>query len=115
MAAYGTRRPTGSHGGLDICDGMVREFIVIIYRHHRCRRSATPRHMPRTIIDIPQEQLLQVDRISKSLGISRAEAVRRGLSEFVRQNEAVNQEGFGLWRGTQQTPAQLVDALRRHW
>jgi outer membrane protein OmpA-like peptidoglycan-associated protein len=54
--------------------------------------------MPRTIIDIPDFQLREVDRLCQLLGISRAEAVRRGLQGFVQQNEAVKTDGFGLWQ-----------------
>jgi metal-responsive CopG/Arc/MetJ family transcriptional regulator len=54
--------------------------------------------MPRTIIEIPDAQLREVDRLCQLLGISRAEAVRRGLQGFVQQNEAVRTDGFGLWR-----------------
>jgi metal-responsive CopG/Arc/MetJ family transcriptional regulator len=53
--------------------------------------------MPRTIIEIPDAQLREVDRLCQLLGISRAEAVRRGLQGFVKQNEAVKTDGFGLW------------------
>lgn len=53
--------------------------------------------MPRTIIDIPDSQLREVDRLCKSLRISRAEAVRRGLGAFVEQHAEVATRGFGLW------------------
>ena len=54
--------------------------------------------MPRTIIDIPDAQLREVDWLCQLLGISRAEAVRRGLQGFVQQNEDVKTDGFGLWQ-----------------
>lgn len=54
--------------------------------------------MPRTIIEIPDAQLREVDRLCQLLGISRAEAVRRGLQGFVQQNEVVKTDGFGLWQ-----------------
>jgi hypothetical protein len=54
--------------------------------------------MPRTIVEIPDAQLREVDRLCQLLGISRAEAVRRGLEGFVQQNEAVKTDGFGLWQ-----------------
>ncbi|HYN58976.1 MAG TPA: hypothetical protein VET87_05395 [Rubrivivax sp.] len=54
--------------------------------------------MPRTIIEIPDTQLREVDRLCQLLGISRAEAVRRGLQGFVQQNEVVKTDGFGLWK-----------------
>ena len=56
--------------------------------------------MPRTIIDIPDAQLREVDRLCKQLGISRAEAVRRGLHALLQQHTEVYATGFGLWRDT---------------
>jgi metal-responsive CopG/Arc/MetJ family transcriptional regulator len=53
--------------------------------------------MARTIIDIPEAQLREVDKLCKLLGISRAEAVRRALLDFVHRNEDVKTDGFGLW------------------
>jgi hypothetical protein len=53
--------------------------------------------MPRTIVDIPDAQLREVNRLCQLLGISRAEAVRRGLQGFLKQNEVVHTDGFGLW------------------
>jgi metal-responsive CopG/Arc/MetJ family transcriptional regulator len=65
--------------------------------------------MPRTIIEIPDTQLREVDRLCQLLGISRAEAVRRGLQGFVQQNEAVRTDGFGLWKS-----AFTPEAITRH-
>ena len=53
--------------------------------------------MSRTIIDIPDNQLRDVDALCKLLKISRAEAVRRALQDFVKHNNDVNADGFGLW------------------
>ena len=53
--------------------------------------------MARTIIDVPDSQLREVDNLCKLLGISRAEAVRRALLDFVQSNEDVKTDGFGLW------------------
>ena len=70
--------------------------------------------MPRTIIEIPDTQLREVDRLCQLLGISRAEAVRRGLQGFVRQNEDVKTDGFGLWQSTPTAgrPANVLSAGR---
>ena len=54
--------------------------------------------MARTIIDVPDDQLREVDSLCRLLGISRAEAVRRALGDFVRQNGDVRSDGFGLWK-----------------
>jgi len=67
--------------------------------------------MPRTIIDIPAQQLREVDRLCRQLSISRAEAVRRGLKEFIEQNNEVTTDGFGLWGCTNERAA--LDPIRR--
>jgi hypothetical protein len=54
--------------------------------------------MARTIIDIPHAQLGEVDDLCKLLGISRAEAVRRALRDFVRNHRGAGADGFGLWK-----------------
>jgi metal-responsive CopG/Arc/MetJ family transcriptional regulator len=75
--------------------------------------------MARTIIEIPETQLREVDRLCHLLGISRAEAVRRGLQGFVQQNEVVKTNGFGLWKPavakqrTAQGPAAAGQGPRR--
>jgi metal-responsive CopG/Arc/MetJ family transcriptional regulator len=62
--------------------------------------------MPRTIVDIPAELLAAVDPLCATLNISRAEAVRRGLLEFLRSHEAETEDGFGLWKqGDDEEPA----------
>jgi hypothetical protein len=66
--------------------------------------------MPRTIIDIPAAQLREVDRLCKSLNISRAEAVRRGLSAFVEQNAEVAANAFALWKESKRSA--LLEKLR---
>jgi metal-responsive CopG/Arc/MetJ family transcriptional regulator len=70
--------------------------------------------LPRTIIDIPANQLHEVDRLCKLLNISRAEAVRRGLQDFVKLNEPVKTEGFGLWKDSGRPRDELIRDLRIH-
>ena len=53
--------------------------------------------MPRTIVDIPQSQLAEIDRFCSTLGISRAEAVRRALEAYLERTIDVHADGFGLW------------------
>jgi metal-responsive CopG/Arc/MetJ family transcriptional regulator len=71
--------------------------------------------MPRTIVDIPEAQMRDVDRLCRALGISRAEAVRRALAGFVEQNDSATTDGFGLWKDTASDRAQLIEQLRQRW
>jgi metal-responsive CopG/Arc/MetJ family transcriptional regulator len=54
--------------------------------------------MPRTIIDIPAAQLRDLDAHCRSLGLSRAEGVRRAIQMFLREAPRVQDGGFGLWQ-----------------
>ncbi|HJU40347.1 MAG TPA: ribbon-helix-helix protein, CopG family [Tahibacter sp.] len=68
--------------------------------------------MPRTIIDIPDAQLREVDRLCERLNISRAEAVRRGLRVLVEQHSDVATHGFGLWKDAALQRTELVPGTR---
>jgi metal-responsive CopG/Arc/MetJ family transcriptional regulator len=62
--------------------------------------------MTRTIIDIPEDLLREIDALCKLLGISRAEATRRALRDYAQRNGHVKTEAFGLWtRNAQATEA----------
>ncbi|WP_310389717.1 ribbon-helix-helix protein, CopG family [Roseateles sp.] len=68
--------------------------------------------MPRTIIDIPTAQMQEVDRLCKLLSISRAEAVRRALRDFITGHAEVNGDGFGLWKEVNPAAQTKVKRLR---
>jgi hypothetical protein len=53
--------------------------------------------MPRTIVDIPDSQIRDLDARCLALGISRAEGVRRAVHAFVNVKYGLEEEGFGLW------------------
>lgn len=71
--------------------------------------------MPRTIVDIPTGLTREVDRLCRSLNISRAEAVRRGLSLLVAKETNVKATAFGLWQSAGKSREELVAALRDNW
>jgi metal-responsive CopG/Arc/MetJ family transcriptional regulator len=54
--------------------------------------------MPRTIVDLPSAQLKDLDSRCRSLGISRAEAVRRAIHAFLQESSGDSEQGFGLWK-----------------
>ncbi len=51
----------------------------------------------RTIIDIPSDRLQSLDRWALSCKISRAEAVRRAVSDLLDRVASPTDVGFGLW------------------
>ena len=54
--------------------------------------------MPRTIVDLPTSQLRDLDSRCRSLGISRAEGVRRAIKGFLSESTGDSERGFGLWK-----------------
>jgi metal-responsive CopG/Arc/MetJ family transcriptional regulator len=67
--------------------------------------------MARTIVDLPLSQLRDLDALCATLGISRAEAVRRAVQAFLLTSAAGDSPCFGLWgsddhaaKGTKDTP-----------
>jgi metal-responsive CopG/Arc/MetJ family transcriptional regulator len=60
--------------------------------------------MPRTIVDLPSSQLKDLDSRCRSLGISRAEAVRRAIHAFLRESPGDSEQGFGLWKASASKP-----------
>jgi metal-responsive CopG/Arc/MetJ family transcriptional regulator len=77
----------------------------------------------RTIVDIPHEQLTELDLWADSEHISRAEAVRRALAQLLERVAKPKTDittGFGLWAQGKAIPAEqdglrIQQALRDEW
>ena len=70
----------------------------------------------RTIIDLPEEQLEALSEICTREGISRAEAVRRAVAGYLRQeHDAEESEAFGIWRGRGVDALEYESHLREEW
>jgi hypothetical protein len=55
----------------------------------------------RTLIDIPERQLVNLSEICAAKKLSRAEAVRQAIDVFIEQNRISRETAFGIWRGQQ--------------
>lgn len=70
----------------------------------------------RTIVDLPTAQLEALDAQCRRDGISRAEAVRRAVAQYVRlQRDVEPDEAFGLWRTRGIDGLTYQQRLRREW
>jgi len=70
----------------------------------------------RTIIDIPADMLEEIDEIAKREKISRAEAVRRAMTEFLQKRANRNPNAaFGIWKSKKIDALDYEDALRNEW
>ena len=52
----------------------------------------------RTIVDLPLEQLQQLDELCRREEVSRAEAVRRAVTLLLNSEAASPEQAFGLWK-----------------
>lgn len=76
----------------------------------------------RTIIDLPDEQLMALRDLCEREGISRAEAIRRAIAEWLESPErtrarrhAALQSTFGAWKHKNLDALEHVRALRDEW
>lgn len=70
----------------------------------------------RTIVDLPDEQVAAVAKLCAREGISRAEAVRRALDQFLAlQAPGELEKAYGAWRGRKLKSREQVRKLRAEW
>ena len=70
----------------------------------------------RTIIDLPDEQIRRLADVCRREGVSRAEAVRRAVADYLdarclRERD----DAFGMWRGRRLDSIEYERRLRREW
>ena len=72
--------------------------------------------MPRTIIDIPNEQMAAIDQIRKVRKMPRAALVREALAEYIAgRMPAIGEEAFGIWRDQPVNSLVHERKLRKEW
>jgi hypothetical protein len=70
----------------------------------------------RTIIDLPEDQLEALASLCRSEGISRAEAIRRAVAQYMGQRRhTTGAAAFGLWRDRPIDGLEFERALRDEW
>ena len=62
----------------------------------------------RTILEIPNEKVKELDRLCKAQKISRAELVRRAIDKYLLDAPLVRQEAsYGIWKRKKLTPQNM--------
>ncbi len=70
----------------------------------------------RTIIDIPDDLLRAVDSLAKGEKISRAEAIRRAMADYLAKRSTPRLDAaFGVWKSKRIDPLDYEDSLRGEW
>jgi metal-responsive CopG/Arc/MetJ family transcriptional regulator len=70
----------------------------------------------RTLVDIPETELAQLNKLSRSRRVSRAELVRSAISQYLESHHAEHAEqAFGLWAGHKVDGLAYQDKMRSEW
>lgn len=69
----------------------------------------------RTIVDIPDEQIDALREYCEQRKISRAEAVRRAISQLVDTEEQDFTAAFGSWKGHPESTDEYLARIRAEW
>ena len=70
----------------------------------------------RTIVDIPENVLNELDELARREDISRAEAVRRAMAEYLEsRRRSVGDAAFGIWKSKKIDALTYEDELRGEW
>jgi predicted transcriptional regulator len=70
----------------------------------------------RTLINIDEKQVLQLDRVAKKLNRSRASVVREAVSDYLqRQPKGGDKDAFGLWGQRKIDGLAYQEKIRGEW
>jgi metal-responsive CopG/Arc/MetJ family transcriptional regulator len=70
----------------------------------------------RTIVDLPSPLVDELDRHAHRENVSRAEAVRRAIAEYLSRRPAPRSDAaFGIWQKKKIDALTYVDRLRDEW
>ena len=69
----------------------------------------------RTLVDIPEDELEELNALSEARKVSRAELIRQAVAGFLAQNKAGLEESFGLWKDRAVDGVDYQSKLRSEW
>jgi len=70
----------------------------------------------RTIVELPDEQIEALKRLSEQSKLSHAELMRRAVAEYIhRHGTARDNEAFGIWKTRPRDSLGYQQELRSEW
>ena len=69
----------------------------------------------RILVDIPEGELKELNLLSRSRKVSRAELIREAVAGFLAENRAGLEDSFGIWKKRGLDGAEYQEKLRREW
>jgi metal-responsive CopG/Arc/MetJ family transcriptional regulator len=69
----------------------------------------------RTLVDLPEGELEQLNLLSKARRVSRAALIRQAVAGYLEQNKTGLENSFGLWKKKSVDGVKYQERLRREW
>lgn len=70
----------------------------------------------RTIVELPDEQIEALKRLSDNMHLSRAELMRRAVGEYLtRHQPQPSDQAFGIWKARPKDALGIQEQLRAEW
>ena len=69
----------------------------------------------RTLVDIPDKQIKDLTAICEAEKVSRAEIVRRAISDYLEKKKPGTAEAFGLWKDHKVDGLAYQEQVRSEW
>jgi metal-responsive CopG/Arc/MetJ family transcriptional regulator len=69
----------------------------------------------RTLVDIPEDELEELNSLSRSRKVSRAELIRQAVAGFLAENRAGLEDSFGIWSKRGVDGVKYQEKLRGEW
>jgi hypothetical protein len=69
----------------------------------------------RTLVDLPEGDLEQLNVLSRARRVSRAELIRQAVAGYLEQNKAGLEDSFGLWKKKAVDGVKYQERLRGEW
>ncbi|CAI1886546.1 ribbon-helix-helix protein, CopG family [Serratia marcescens] len=72
--------------------------------------------MTRIVIDLPEEDLRQLDNLKNIRNVPRAEIIRQAVSRYLTENHVEDpSNAFGLWSGAMGDGVEYENRQREEW
>ncbi len=69
----------------------------------------------RTLVDLPEGELEQLNMLSRARRVSRAELIRQAVAGYLEQNKTGLEDSFGLWKKKAVDGVKYQKQLRGEW
>ena len=69
----------------------------------------------RTLVDLPEAELEQLNALSRERRVSRAELIRQAVAGYLEQNRTGLEDSFGLWKKKDVDGVRYQQRLRGEW